>query len=108
MAAMSNKKFQRTIEDFTCGHCGAAVTGNGYTNHCPHCLYSCHVDVNPGDRAESCGGLMMPIGLEQKGLDWVVIQQCKKCKMTRRCKTVPEDSDGILQLAKKIADFKTR
>ena len=43
--------FTRKVEDFTCEHCGREVHGNGYTNHCPHCLHSKHVDVNPGDRA---------------------------------------------------------
>ena len=61
------KKFQRTIEDFTCEQCNFAVKGNGYTNHCPKCLWSKHVDVNPGDRAATCGGLMEPIGAEVGG-----------------------------------------
>ena len=26
------------------------MKGNGYTNHCPKCLWSKHVDINPGDR----------------------------------------------------------
>jgi 7-cyano-7-deazaguanine synthase len=25
------KQFQRTVEDFVCGNCGAKVVGNGYT-----------------------------------------------------------------------------
>lgn len=102
------KKFQRHIEDFTCDHCGAQVTGNGYTNHCPNCLYSRHVDINPGDRANNCGGMLAPVGLEQKGMDWVVLHQCKKCGEKRRCKTVAEDMPGILKLAKELADRKTR
>jgi Zn finger protein HypA/HybF involved in hydrogenase expression len=48
--------FKRTIEDFTCEHCGEQVTGNGFTNHCPQCLWSKHVDIDPGDRLALCGG----------------------------------------------------
>ena len=60
------KRFSRRTEDFTCEHCGTKVKGNGYTNHCPQCLYSKHVDINPGDRLSDCGGLMEPIDIEQK------------------------------------------
>ncbi len=58
--------FQRTKEDFACERCGLFVRGNGYTNHCPQCLWSKHVDVNPGDRQETCRGLMEPVGMEIK------------------------------------------
>ena len=45
---------QGANQSFTCANCGAAVSplaGGGYRNHCPVCLHSLHVDVNPGDRA---------------------------------------------------------
>jgi hypothetical protein len=61
------KKFTRRIEDFLCGNCGATVTGDGYTNHCPACLWSQHVDINPGDRAAACGALMRPSAVEMTG-----------------------------------------
>lgn len=38
------KNFTRVIEDFICENCGTEVKGNGYTNHCPKCLWSKHVD----------------------------------------------------------------
>ncbi|MHA1253793.1 MAG: RNHCP domain-containing protein [Candidatus Helarchaeota archaeon] len=57
----SSKKFSRKIEDFTCINCGKYVVGNGYTNHCPNCLYSLHVDINPGDRLSDCKGIMIPL-----------------------------------------------
>lgn len=101
---MTDKKFQRTVEDFTCEQCGAEVAGDGFTNHCPQCLYSKHVDMNPGDRAAACGGLMAPVGLEQKGDTWIVRQMCRSCGHTFRCKTRPEDFDAVLKLAKRIAD----
>ena len=54
---------QGTNNAFTCVHCGAEVKPlhNGpVRNHCPVCLYSLHVDVQPGDRANDCRGPMAP------------------------------------------------
>ncbi|MGC8981457.1 MAG: RNHCP domain-containing protein [Minisyncoccia bacterium] len=58
------KKFQRRIEDFRCERCGTFVKGTGYIDHCPNCLWSKHVDINPGDRKANCGGMMKPKGVE--------------------------------------------
>jgi len=69
---MQTKNFQRTIEDFQCEHCGANISGNGYTNHCTECLWSKHVDINPGDRAATCGGLMRPTSLENENGEYVI------------------------------------
>jgi rubrerythrin len=94
-------KFTRTIENFTCEHCGAKVKGNGYTNHCPVCLYSKHVDINPGDRLNSCNGLMKPISVEIKSGEYILTQKCEKCGFEKKNKTVPEDNfEVILGLTK--------
>lgn len=51
-------------------------------NHCPHCLYSKHMDKEtPGDRAADCGSRMKPIGLAFKKKDGglgelSIIHQC--------------------------------
>jgi hypothetical protein len=45
---MEERTFQRHAEDFACEHCGHLEEGDGYTNHCTHCLWSRHVDINPG------------------------------------------------------------
>ncbi len=93
------KLFQRHIEDFTCGNCGTFVKGDGYTNHCPQCLWSQHVDVHPGDRAENCQGLMEPIGFTMKRGDYVLIHRCTTCGITKRNKTSNKDDfDTILSL----------
>jgi len=102
------RQFQRTIEDFTCGHCGAAVTGNGYTNHCPVCLYSRHVDIHPGDRASDCGGLMKPIAIETKRGDYVILQECQVCGHQRRNKRAPEDRlEAIMAVSRSVGGFHT-
>lgn len=97
------KKFNRRIEDFICEHCGAEVHGNGYTNHCPNCLWSKHVDVNPGDRAADCGGLMEPVGVELKNGEYILLQKCKKCGHLRKNKVSPEDNfEEIIRLSRSM------
>jgi Zn finger protein HypA/HybF involved in hydrogenase expression len=91
-------QFKRTIENFTCEHCGASVVGNGYTNHCPQCLWSKHVDVFPGDRAESCGGLMEPIGQEMANGEHDILYRCTKCGIERRNKVAADDNRDILAI----------
>ena len=57
------KKFIVRDEEFICENCNKLVNKLGYTSrdHCPHCLYSKHVDINPGDRLNECKGLLKPI-----------------------------------------------
>lgn len=94
------KLFQRKIEDFTCRNCGHFVVGTGYTNHCPKCLYSEHVDINPGDRANPCKGLMEPIGLIKKRGEFFIVHKCLKCGEIRHNKTSGGDNpQKILELS---------
>ncbi|OHA34705.1 MAG: hypothetical protein A2928_03685 [Candidatus Taylorbacteria bacterium RIFCSPLOWO2_01_FULL_45_15b] len=86
------KRFTRNIEDFVCGHCGKVVRGNGYTNHCSICLWSKHVDVNPGDRADTCGGLMSPVRYEKKHGEMKVIHVCEICAFERPNVLGPHDT----------------
>ena len=53
---METKKFKEIDEGFICENCNKKVSPLGYTSrdHCPYCLYSMHVDINPGDRQNSC------------------------------------------------------
>ena len=76
--------FQRCIEDFNCGHCGFLEKGDGYTNHCSQCLWSKHVDVNPGDRAASCQGLMRPVLVDTKKGQYRFLQRCEVNKTFKR------------------------
>lgn len=68
---------------FDCTHCGRQVlacTNGSYRNHCPHCLWSRHVDVSPGDRASDCGGQMEPVGLTQpRGKGLAIVHVCVRC-----------------------------
>ncbi len=100
-----SRKFQRRVEDFACANCGRPVAGDGYTNHCPHCLWSLHVDVNPGDRAETCGGRMSPVAVETAGGQWTIVHECTACGARRRCRTSEADSrDALVALARAAAE----
>ena len=92
------KRFQKTVENFTCDNCGFHVKGDGYTNHCPQCLFSKHVDVNPGDRAAECGGLMEPVSCETEGGGYVLTHKCRLCGHTKRNKL--SDNDNFDELVR--------
>lgn len=86
---MQSSKFTKIDEEFVCENCGRVVPKLGYTcrNHCPYCLYSKHLDINPGDRAETCHGILEPIGLEispKKG--YVIIFKCKNVVLLEKIK----------------------
>ena len=86
--------FIKKIEDFTCLNCGQEVVGTGYTNHCPICLFSRHVDINPGDRAADCGGLMEPNKIELISGQYIITHQCLTCRAQKRNKAAEEDRLG--------------
>jgi hypothetical protein len=53
--------------------------GNGYTNHCPRCLWSKHVDQFPGDRLNPCRSLMEPMEVTFAGGEFRVTHRCLAC-----------------------------
>jgi Zn finger protein HypA/HybF involved in hydrogenase expression len=100
-----SKKFQKNKEDFVCEHCGEDVKGNGYTNHCPKCLWSKHVDVNPGDREALCQGMMKPVRVEAEGGEHMLVNRCEKCGHEKRNRLSPKDNfDEAMKVAKAAAD----
>ena len=77
------KNFIKVKQDFGCGNCGNKVIGNGYTDHCPKCLWGKHVDEEiPGDRASTCRGLMEPTSAEFSisNLQFTIKYKCTKCR----------------------------
>ncbi len=102
---MFRKHFQRRKENFICEVCGFFVEGDGYTNHCPNCLYSKHVDINPGDRASTCGGLMEPIDVIQKKGHYYIVHKCLKCGFVRNAK-FREEKDNFEKLLEIIKNKK--
>lgn len=103
----NSRRFVELDEEFICDNCGKKVKKLGYTcrNHCPYCLYSKHLDINPGDRLNSCLGTLEPIGIEhnnKKG--YVIIFKCKKCGEIRKNKAAEDDNmDLIIKLS--VAKF---
>jgi rubrerythrin len=99
-----SKKFQKKVEDFVCEHCNFAVLGNGYTNHCPRCLWSKHVDINPGDRASVCGGMMKPVRVEKIKKGYTLIHLCEQCGYEKPNKVSPNDDfDVVVSVSKKVS-----
>jgi len=101
------KKFQKKVENFICDSCGLEVEGDGYTNHCPECFYSKHVDINPGDRGEKCKGLMRPILYEIEERIEYLIHECTVCKHQKRNKVSKKDNyNNLLNLVKRLNEGK--
>ncbi len=108
---MSTPRFTHINEDFMCEHCQRQVSARKKScrNHCPFCLTSKHVDINPGDRANPCQGLLKAFGYDvtgSKGL--VLLFKCEKCGEETRNVAAheeavdPDDYDLILSLKPKL------
>lgn len=72
------------------------MVGNGYTNHCPACLWSRHADVHPGDRAATCRGLMRPLALRYERGAFRVVHECVVCGLRRQVRADPADDLSAL------------
>lgn len=99
------KKFKMIDEEFICENCNQKVEKLNYTarDHCPYCLYSKHVDINPGDRRNDCQGLLQPIGIEKYKNTYKIIYKCEKCnKLHKNIMAIDDDYDIIINLSKNI------
>ena len=98
------KLFSKNDESFICENCGKDIKPLKYTSrdHCPYCLFSKHVDINPGDRLNSCKGLMNPIDIEKYKDTYKIIYKCLKCNKTHK-NVMAEDDDmnEIINISKK-------
>lgn len=94
-------------DSFVCRVCGRTVApagaGSQHRNHCPYCLSSRHMDVQPGDRAAGCGGVMEPIAVwVRKNGEWALIHRCKACGALRSNRIAADDNPmKLLSLAVK-------
>lgn len=72
--------------EFICENCGKKISKLNYTarDHCNYCLYSKHVDINPGDRANDCCGLLVPIDIEKFKDTYKIIYKCQKCNQEHK------------------------
>ena len=97
------KRFNMIDEEFVCLNCGHKVSKLNVTarDHCNNCLYSLHVDINPGDRKNPCKGLLEPIGIEKYRDTYKIIYKCTKCGMLHKNIMATDDNmDKIIELSK--------
>lgn len=100
---MQDKKFKMIDENFTCLNCKTKVKPLGYTarDHCPNCLYSLHLDINPGDRKSPCKGILKPVGIEKtKKENYKIIYKCEKCnKIHKNIAAKDDNMEQIINLS---------
>ena len=99
------KKFNMIDEEFICENCHKKVNKLEISarDHCPFCLYSKHVDINPGDRNNSCKGLLVPIDLEKYKNTYKIIYKCSKCGIIHK-NIVAYDDDFEKVIALSVKD----
>ena len=92
------KKFNMVDEAFVCENCKKQVNKLEYSarDHCPFCLYSKHVDINPGDRANECKGLLEPIGIEKFKNTFKIVYKCKKCNILHKNIVATDDNFNLI------------
>ena len=102
------RRFTAINEPFVCEYCGknVPVAKTSCRNHCPYCLSSKHVDINPGDRANPCKGKMKPIGYHKhKKKGWMIDYEYLSCKEKHRNiailddEILPDNYDVLLSLS---------
>lgn len=96
------KKFTMIDESFTCDNCHHHVSPLNYTarDHCPNCLFSKHLDIMPGDRANTCKGLLEPISIEKYKNTYKIIYKCQSCHQIHKNIMADDDNyDLIIKLS---------
>ena len=112
------KRAASSFGDFRCAHCRNIVSaahllsGVNNRNHCPYCLWSCHLDLYyAGDRLSACRGQMKPIGLtmkkgrnkyrlESRG-ELMLIHECMECgSLSINRIAADDDYESILEVFK--------
>ncbi|HSM72422.1 MAG TPA: RNHCP domain-containing protein [Anaerolineales bacterium] len=105
-----------SFADFRCWQCGHLVSsmpmlsGVNNRNHCPYCLWSCHLDLySAGDRLSACKGQMRPIGLTMKrsrnkyrlesGGELMLVHKCMECNaLSINRIAADDDAESILTI----------
>jgi hypothetical protein len=99
--------------DFKCAHCHVLVSsahflsGVNNRNHCPYCLWSCHLDLYAaGDRLCACKGQMKPIGLTMKSGrnkyrlgnrgELMLVHECIECGALSINRIAADDDPGAI------------
>ena len=96
---MEEKRFKKNDNGFICEVCKKEVSPLHYTsrNHCPYCLSSLHVDVMPGDRKNTCRGVLRPVQtLPDAKKGFIIVFRCEKCGEIVRNKCADDDNTSLL------------
>lgn len=96
------KRFNMIDESFICSNCHKLVNKLNYTarDHCNHCLYSIHIDINPGDRINECHGMLVPIDIVKFKDTYKIIYKCDKCNEFHKNIMASDDNmDEIIKLS---------
>lgn len=71
----------------------AGGAGSDHRNHCPNCLSSLHLDIEPGDRAADCGGIIDAVGVwVRKNGEWAIIHRCRRCGQLNSNRVAADDN----------------
>jgi len=104
------KIFEKNDSGFVCRVCGHNVPALHYSSrdHCNKCLCSIHIDINPGDRANTCLGTLIPVDIETNNKKGYTIQyMCQKCGLKHNNKSAEDDKFSvILKVMNKTYDIK--
>lgn len=98
--------FTKNDESFICINCNKEVEKLKYTSrdHCNHCLYSIHVDIDPGDRLNKCRGKLIPFNVISSSKKGKVIEyKCSKCKAI--VKNIVAEDDSLSEIYKIIEEY---
>lgn len=92
------RKFVKNNQGFRCIVCATEVPPHPSSSrdHCNRCLYSLHVDINPGDRMNSCQGILEPAGLDLKRGEKRIVYRCRVCKAVVVNAVAPDDDEDKL------------
>ncbi len=110
---MEKKRFTKNDDGFICAHCGKEVKPLGYTSrdHCPFCLWSVHIDINPGDRANECLGNLVPVkAVTDSKKGFIIIYRCDKCgeihrnRAANEARVQPDNINLIIKLTSAEVD----
>lgn len=102
------KNFTKKDDNFICENCQKSVNKLIYTarDHCPYCLYSKHVDINPGDRKNNCKGLLKPIAIEKFRDTYKIVYKCQKCKQIHKnIMAKDDDINLIIKLSSHVENY---
>ena len=95
---MEEKLFRKNNEAFTCIYCCILVAPHPFSSrdHCTSCLHGLHVDIQPGDRLNTCHGVLIPIGLQIKSGKQRIVFSCNTCSKKVFNTTAPDDNEEAL------------